>query len=117
MPSGVLWGETMLAQWDEWLKANTSVALGCVFIVLAFSGCASDPSTIACTSPPQAVEVSLQPHSSSFLVPVEVNGHTLQMVLDTGGITSLTETSVQRWHIPQSGQFSVGIGYNGSGMH
>lgn len=93
------------------------VRFGCVLTLLAVSGCAPDPPSIACTSPPQAVEVALQPHGLSFLVPVTVNGHILQMLFDTGGSTALTEAGVERGHIPRSGQFSVSVGYNGGGMH
>jgi predicted aspartyl protease len=92
------------------------VRFGCVWTLLAISGCAPDPPSIACTSPPRAVEVALQPHGRSFLVPVTVNGHTLQMLLDTGGITALTEAGVERGHIPRSGELSVTVGYNGGGM-
>ena len=55
---------------------------------------------------------------SDILVPVSVNGHTLQMILDTGAQKSvLTEFAVQKWHIPQSGRtFTVGVGNLGGSM-
>jgi predicted aspartyl protease len=53
-----------------------------------------------------------------FLVPVSVAGHDLQMMLDTGDTaTMLTDTAVQKWHIPQSGRtVSIGIGISGGSL-
>jgi predicted aspartyl protease len=70
------------------------------------------------STPAKVAEVPLQPAGQIFLVPVNVNGHTLQMILDTGAQKSvLTEFAVQKWHIPQSGRtFTVGVGNLGGSM-
>jgi predicted aspartyl protease len=49
---------------------------------------------VVCTAA-KVAEVPLQPAGQIFLVPVSVNGHTLQMILDTGAQKSvLTEFAV-----------------------
>ena len=85
-------------------------------VFVALGGCASDQS-VGCTAA-KVAEVPLQPAGQIFLVPVSVNGHTLQMILDTGAQKSvLTEFAVQKWHIPQSGRtFTVGVGNLGGSM-
>jgi predicted aspartyl protease len=83
-------------------------------ILAALGGCMSDQSSLDC-SVGRVAQVPLQPMGQSFLVTVSVAGHDLQMMLDTGAtVTMLTDTAVQKWHIPQSGRtFSIGIGISG----
>jgi hypothetical protein len=62
-------------------------------VLVALGGCASDQS-VGCTAA-KVAEVPLQPAGQILLVPVNVNGHTLQMILDTGAQKSvLTEFAV-----------------------
>jgi predicted aspartyl protease len=85
-------------------------------ILAALGGCASDQSA-GCTTA-KIIEVPLQAVGQIFTVPVTVNGHDLQMILDTGNsTTTLTESGVQKWHIPQSGRtYSIGVGASGGSM-
>ena len=82
-------------------------------ILVAVGGCAADQS-VGCDAT-KAVQVPLQPIGQVFTAPVNVNGHELRLLLDTGANqTMLTASAVQRWGIPQSGRtYGIVIGTAG----
>lgn len=103
-------------------SANRSVAyvryvrefVAVLALLLAITGCAQAPSCDLL----KVAEVPLQPKGRVFTVPVIINGHSLDMVLDTGAAKSmLVDTSVQRFGIRQDGRtFSVLVGLNGGSL-
>ena len=66
----------------------------------------------------KVTQVPLEPRGRLFAVRVTVDRHPLDLLLDTGSAKSLlTETTVQRLHIPQDGRtFTVAIGLGGGSL-
>jgi predicted aspartyl protease len=86
--------------------------IGCLFLLL-LAGCEQG----AGCDLVKVAEVPLEPVGPVFVVPVTVNGHAINMVLDTGGVSFLSETTAERLGFArEGGSISMVVGVAGGSI-